>query len=76
LFAARYDGSASVKTWVYTIARNKLIDANRKNRHLPVSDAMPEQADTTPNPEALAIAAGFCTMKILISAANSTVSLF
>jgi hypothetical protein len=37
---------------------------------------MPEQADTTPNPEALAIAAGFCTMKILISAANSTVSLF
>lgn len=55
--AERYNASASVKTWIYTIARNKMIDANRKNRHLQLSDEMPEQADTAPNPEVLTIAA-------------------
>lgn len=55
--ADRYNDSASVKTWIYTIARNKMIDASRKNRHLHLSDDMPEQVDSAPNPEVLTIAA-------------------
>jgi RNA polymerase sigma-70 factor (ECF subfamily) len=55
--AERYNDSASVKTWIYTIARNKMIDTRRKNRHLQLSDEMPEEADSAPNPEVLTIAA-------------------
>ncbi|ABV94162.1 RNA polymerase [Dinoroseobacter shibae DFL 12 = DSM 16493] len=55
--AAKFQGRSSVKTWLFSIARNKLVDALRKRgKHAYVED-VPEVEDTAPNPEAAAIAA-------------------
>ena len=56
--ADRYAGRSSVKTWVFSIARNKLIDALRRRGKLSFVEEVPESADTAPDPEAAAIAAG------------------
>ncbi len=55
--AARFSGAASVKSWIFTIARNKLIDRYRKGDRLHLVDAVPETADEGPDPEAVAMAA-------------------
>ena len=55
--ASRFSGKSSVKTWLFAIARNKLVDAMRKRGKLSFVDEVPEVADTAPNPEAAAIAA-------------------
>lgn len=55
--AGKFAGRSSVKTWLFSIARNKLVDALRKRgKHAYVED-VPEIEDTAPNPEAAAIAA-------------------
>ncbi|MFK7836845.1 MAG: RNA polymerase sigma factor [Sulfitobacter sp.] len=55
--ASRFAGRSTVKTWLFTIARNKLVDALRKRGKLSFVDEVPETADTAPDPEAAAIAA-------------------
>ncbi len=55
--ADKFGGKSSVKTWIYTIGRNKLIDRQRKNTRLSFVDNVPDAADPAPNPEALLIAA-------------------
>lgn len=55
--AQRFAGQSSVKTWLFSIARNKLVDALRKRGRMSFVDEVPETADTAPDPEAAAIAA-------------------
>ncbi len=55
--AAKFGGKSSVKTWIYAIGRNKLIDRQRKSTRLSFVDNVPETADPKPSPEALLIAA-------------------
>lgn len=55
--ASRFAGRSSVKTWLFSIARNKMVDALRKRGKLTFVDEVPETADPAPDPEAAAIAA-------------------
>lgn len=55
--AARFSGKSSVKTWLFAIARNKLVDALRRRGKLSFVETLPETEDTAPTPEAAAIAA-------------------
>lgn len=55
--AKRFAGQSSVKTWLFSIARNKLVDALRKRGRLSFVDEVPESVDTAPDPEAAAISA-------------------
>lgn len=55
--AEKFSGKSSVKTWIYTIGRNKLVDGQRKSTRLTLVDEMPDTADPAPNPEALLLAA-------------------
>lgn len=55
--AARFAGAASVKSWIFTIARNKLVDRYRQGGRLHLVDEVPETADEAPDPEAVAMAA-------------------
>ncbi|MEM9913288.1 MAG: sigma-70 family RNA polymerase sigma factor [Pseudomonadota bacterium] len=55
--ASQFSGKASVKTWLFTIARNKLVDALRKRGRLTLVEEFPEHEDSAPNPEAAAVAA-------------------
>ncbi|MEM1074993.1 MAG: RNA polymerase sigma factor [Pseudomonadota bacterium] len=55
--AAGFAGRSSVKTWLFSIARNKMVDALRKRGKLSYVDDIPEHEDEAPDPEAAAIAA-------------------
>ncbi len=55
--AKSFEGRSAVKTWLFSISRNKLIDAVRKQGKMSYVDEFPEQEDTEPNPEEAAIAA-------------------
>lgn len=55
--AARFAGKSSVKTWLFSIARNKSVDALRKLGRHDLVDDVPEVEDSAPDPEAAAIAA-------------------
>ncbi len=55
--AASFAGKSSVKTWLFSIARNKLVDALRKRGRISYVEEVPEHEDSAPNPEAAAIAA-------------------
>ena len=55
--AGRFKGQSSVKTWIFSIARNKQVDQIRKSARLSFVEAVPEVADTTPNAEQILIAA-------------------
>ncbi len=54
--AGRFSDRSAVKTWIFAIARNKLIDRFRKSARLSVRDELPEMVDEAPDPEAVAIA--------------------
>ncbi|MEO0679664.1 MAG: sigma-70 family RNA polymerase sigma factor [Pseudomonadota bacterium] len=54
--AGRYAGAASVKTWMFSIARNRLADRFRKDGRLSLFDEPPEMEDDADGPEAAAIA--------------------
>lgn len=55
--AGGFRGQSTVKTWIFAIARNKLVDRYRASaRHSFVEDP-PEVEDEAPNPEAAAAAA-------------------
>jgi len=47
--AGRFAGRSSVRTWIFAIARNKLIDRQRRGAGLSFTDEVPERADDTPD---------------------------
>jgi len=51
--AGKFAGRSSVKTWIYSIARNKAIDRNRKASRQINQEADVELPDDTPDPEAV-----------------------
>lgn len=55
--AGRYSGESSVKTWVFAIARNKLVDMLRRGGRLAYVAEVDDEADTAPTPEAAAVTA-------------------
>lgn len=55
--AKAYRGGASVRTWIFTIARNKLVDRFRRGARLSFTDDLPETVDDAPDPEAVIVAA-------------------
>ena len=55
--ADRFKGKSAVKTWIFSIARNKLVDRQRKDARTSVVDEVPEVIDEAPDPEAAAMAA-------------------
>jgi len=42
--AERFQGRSSLKSWIYSIARNKSIDKNRKSSRLSYTDEIPDAA--------------------------------
>ncbi|MEM1361255.1 MAG: RNA polymerase sigma factor [Pseudomonadota bacterium] len=54
--AGRYRGDAAARTWLFSIARNKLVDRMRKNARVSPVEHVPEEIDDAPGPEATAIA--------------------
>jgi len=55
--AGTYKAKASVKTWIFTIARNKMVDRLRRGAKLHFTDDVPETVDDAPDPEAVIAAA-------------------
>ncbi len=53
--AHKYRGEASAKSWLLTIARNKIVDRIRKGARVQYVDEVPEAIDDTPNPEDITI---------------------
>ena len=53
--ASRYRGEAAAKTWLFTIARNKIVDRTRKGARVQYMDEVPDSIDETPNPEDIAV---------------------
>lgn len=49
--ANKFAGRSSVKTWIFSIARNKAIDRNRKAARTVLQDIDVDIIDDTPNPE-------------------------
>ena len=43
--AGRFEGRSSLKSWIFSIARNKSIDTNRKGSRVTYTDAVPEIVD-------------------------------
>lgn len=43
--ADRFEGRSSLKSWIFSIARNKSIDNNRRNSRMTYTDDMPEIED-------------------------------
>lgn len=48
--ADRFRGRSTVKSWIFSIARNKAIDRNRKGGRMVLGDIDSEIADDTPDP--------------------------
>lgn len=48
--ADRFQGRSSLKSWIFSIARNKSIDKNRKSSRLSYTDEVPETVDESANP--------------------------
>lgn len=53
--AERYEGRATAKTWLFTIARNKFIDQQRKLSRFTVVEEVPEIVDEAVDAEAILI---------------------
>lgn len=51
--AGKFQGTSSVKTWVFAIARNKLVDRTRRASRVSYTDEVPDTVDDAPNPEAV-----------------------
>ncbi len=51
--AGRFEGRSAVKSWIFSIARNKSIDRNRKSGRLVYQDTDIDIPDDIPDPEVL-----------------------
>ncbi|NIZ07807.1 RNA polymerase sigma factor [Pseudooceanicola sp. HF7] len=47
--AGKFAGKSSVRTWIFTIARNKLVDRIRRSSQLSFTDEVPETVDDSPD---------------------------
>ena len=71
--ADRFQGRSSLKSWIYSIARNKSIDKNRKSSRLSYTDDMPDTADDEANPlEALELSQDAVHLKDCIAKLSET----
>lgn len=52
--ADRFKGKSSVKTWLFSIARNKAVDRNRRGSRTVLQDEEPDLVDENPDPQAVA----------------------
>lgn len=43
--AVRFEGRSSLKSWIFSIGRNKSIDLNRRNSRITYTDSLPEIED-------------------------------
>jgi len=43
--ASRYEGRSALKSWIFSIARNKSVDLNRKGSRISYTDQMPDAVD-------------------------------
>ena len=51
--AGRFKGTSSARTWLFSIARNKMIDRMPKGSRIDTFDEAPEQVDEAPDPYAV-----------------------
>jgi len=71
--ADRFQGRSSLKSWIFSIARNKSIDKNRKSSRLSYTDEMPDMADSDANPmEALEASQDAALLKDCIANLSET----
>jgi len=71
--ADRFKGRSSLKSWIFSIARNKSIDTNRKMSRLVYTDEFSDEADIEANPsEALSNAQDSKTIKAAVSKLSDT----
>jgi len=62
--AGRFEGRSSLKSWIFSIARNKSIDNNRRNSRMSYTDEVPELEDDQFNAEdSLAAAQNASTLR-------------
>ena len=50
--AGSFAGRSAVKSWIFSIARNKAVDRNRKGGRAVLTDSPPDQIDEAPDPHA------------------------
>ncbi|MGG7566789.1 RNA polymerase sigma factor [Rhodovulum sp. DZ06] len=55
--AGAFSGRSAARTWIFAIARNKLVDRARRSGRLSFTDETPERADEAPGPAAVLEAA-------------------
>ena len=71
--ADRFEGRSSLKSWVFSIARNKSIDKNRKSSRLSYTDEIPDMADDEANPmEAMVVSQDAAILKSCIANLSET----
>jgi len=69
----RFQGRSSLKSWIFSIARNKSIDKNRKMSRLSYTDEMPEMADDDVNPmEAMELSQDAAILKACVANLSET----
>ena len=60
--AGAFTGKSSVRTWIFAIGRNKLIDRVRRASQLSYVDEVPEEIDDAPDAETVITAAQNATL--------------
>jgi len=71
--ANRFQGRSSLKSWIFSIARNKSIDRNRKSSRMSYTDDVPEMIDNDITPiEALELSQDAELLKGCISRLSET----
>jgi len=71
--ADRFQGRSSLKSWIFSIARNKSIDKNRKSSRMLYTDEVPDMADDIPNPvEVLEVSQDAALLKACIAKLSDT----
>ena len=71
--AERFQGRSSLKSWIFSIARNKSIDKNRKSSRLSYTDEVPELIDDEVGPlEAVELSQDASALKASIARLSDT----
>ena len=71
--ADRFQGRSSLKSWIFSIARNKSIDKNRKSSRMSYTDEVPDMIDEMINPsEALEVSQDAAVLKACIAKLSET----
>ncbi|MCA0920668.1 RNA polymerase sigma factor [Pseudooceanicola nanhaiensis] len=60
--AGKFSGKSSVRTWIFAIGRNKLIDRVRRVSQLSFVEEVPEEIDDTPDAETVITASQNATL--------------